>query len=46
MWLTTIPDLLTAGIALASLTLLLRYKVNSIWLIGGGGILGLIHTLR
>lgn len=38
-------DPLTILIALASLILLIKYKVNSTWLIFGGGIAGLISTL-
>ena len=34
----------TIGLALASLVALVRFRINSIWLILGGGILGwLLH---
>ena len=37
-------DPLTIGLALASLVALVRFRINSIWLILGGGILGwLLH---
>jgi chromate transporter len=40
-------DPLTAGIALVSLVLLIRFKINSTWLIAGGAALGLLYqTLR
>jgi chromate transporter len=34
-------DWLTAGLALASLALLLRYRVNSAWLVLGGAAVGI-----
>jgi chromate transporter len=37
----TIVDWLTAGLALASLALLLRYRVNSAWLVLGGAAVGI-----
>ena len=37
-----IVDLPTAGLALASAVLLLRYRVNSAWLVAGGAALGLL----
>lgn len=41
----SLVDLLTVAIALLSLVLLLRFKVNSTWLILGGGLVGLIRLL-
>ncbi len=38
---TAISDVATAGIALVSALLLLRYRVNSSWLVAGGAALGL-----
>ena len=43
--LTAVIDPLTILIALASLFLLLRFKLNSTWLIAGGALIGLIHVL-
>jgi chromate transporter len=40
-----ILDPITIIIMLASLFLLLRYKINSTWLITSGALIGLIHTL-
>jgi len=40
---TTFVDLLTVLAALASLFLLLRFKLNTTWLIAGGALLGLAH---
>jgi chromate transporter len=42
---TAILDPITILIALVSLFLLLRYKLNSTWLIAGGVLIGLIHVL-
>jgi chromate transporter len=42
---TAVIDPLTILIALASLFLLLRFKLNSTWLIAGGVLIGLIHVL-
>jgi chromate transporter len=42
---TAVIDPLTILIGLASLFLLLRFKINSTWLIAGGALIGLIHTL-
>ncbi|MGD0709061.1 MAG: chromate efflux transporter [Anaerolineaceae bacterium] len=42
---TAIIDPITILIALVSLFLLLRFKLNSTWLIAGGALIGLIHTL-
>ena len=39
---SSITDLLTATLALASLTLMIRFRINSFWLIGLGAIAGLI----
>lgn len=38
-------DPLTALLALAAFLLLLRSKVNSTWLIGGGALIGLLHAV-
>jgi chromate transporter len=44
---SALVDPLTAGIAAVSAVLLLRYRINSVWLIAGGAILGLmVTTLR
>lgn len=40
-----IIDPLTAGLALASLVLLLRFRVNSAWLVLAGGAIGLLARL-
>ncbi len=40
-----IVDPLTAGLALASLVLLLRFRVNSVWLVLGGGVSGLLARM-
>lgn len=42
---TAVVDPLTILVVLVSLLLLLRFKVNSTWLIAGGALLGLLHTL-
>jgi len=42
---TAIIDPITILVALVSLFLLLRFKINSTWLIAGGVLIGLIHTL-
>jgi chromate transporter len=42
---TAVIDPLTILIGLVSLFLLLRFKINSTWLIAGGALIGLIHTL-
>jgi chromate transporter len=38
----SIFDVVTIGIALASLVLLIRYRINSTWLIAGGALTGLL----
>jgi len=43
---TAVVDALTAGIAVASLALLLRFRVNSTWLIAGGALLGVVFGAR
>ncbi|HEX9680096.1 MAG TPA: chromate efflux transporter [Anaerolineales bacterium] len=43
---TSLTDLPTVGIALASLVFLIRFKVNSTWLIAAGAILGLLTMGR
>ncbi|MGD0751308.1 MAG: chromate efflux transporter [Anaerolineales bacterium] len=42
---TAVIDPITILIALVSLFLLLRFKINSTWLIAGGALIGLIHVL-
>ncbi|HTX90893.1 MAG TPA: chromate efflux transporter [Anaerolineales bacterium] len=42
---TAILDPVTIMIALISLALLLRLKINSTWLIAGGALIGLVHSL-
>ena len=42
---TAVVDPLTILVVLASLLLLLRFKVNSTWLIAGGALFGLLHIL-
>src|SRR5215216_1360598 len=42
---SSIVDFYTASIAIFSLFLLLRYKINSTWLIAGGAIAGFISSL-
>ena len=42
---SSLTDLYTAIIAIVSLFLLLRYKINSTWLIAGGAIVGFISSL-
>ena len=37
-----VVDVWTAGLAVASAVLLLRYRVNSAWLVLFGGILGIV----
>jgi len=40
-----IVDALTAGLALAAAVLLVRYRVNSAWLVLGGGAVGIAYRL-
>lgn len=42
----TIIDLTTAGLALISAVLLIRFRINSVWLILAGAIIGLIVSLE
>ena len=42
---TAIVDPITILILIFSLFLLLRYKINSTWLIAGGALVGLVHIL-
>ena len=42
---TAIIDPITVVIVLVSLLLLLRFKINSTWLVAGGALIGLIHIL-
>jgi chromate transporter len=42
---TAIIDPFTIIIVIASLFFLLRFKLNSTWLIAGGALIGLLHTL-
>jgi chromate transporter len=41
---SALVDPLTISIALISLVLLLRFKINSTWLIAGGALVGFIST--
>jgi chromate transporter len=41
---SSIIDPLTAIIAVAALVLLMRFKVNSTWLIAGGALIGLLSA--
>jgi chromate transporter len=41
---TSIVDGLTAGLGLAAAVLLIRFRVNSAWLVLGGGLTGLVAT--
>jgi chromate transporter len=41
-----IADALTAGIAVASLAILVRFRVNTTWLIVGGALLGIAASAR
>ena len=40
----SLVDPMTVLIALAALVLLLRFKINSTWLIGGGALIGLVYA--
>jgi chromate transporter len=42
---TAIQDPLTIVIVLVSLFLLLRFKLNSTWMIAAGALIGVIHVL-
>lgn len=42
---SALVDPLTVGVALVSLGLLLRWRINSTWLIAGGALIGLAHVL-
>jgi chromate transporter len=42
---TAVRDPITILIVLVSLFLLLRYKLNSTWLIAGGALIGILHIL-
>lgn len=41
----SVVDPLTIVLALAALVLLFRYRLNSVWLIGGGALTGLVRAL-
>ena len=41
---TAVVDPLTIAVAAASLVLLLRFKLNSTWLMAGGALVGLLHA--
>ena len=43
---TAVVDAVTAGIAVVSLALLIRFRVNSTWLITGGALIGLAFSAR
>jgi chromate transporter len=40
-----IVDAMTAALAIGAAILLVRFKINSTWLITGGGIIGLVYSL-
>ena len=42
---TSIVDILTAVIAMVAAILLIRFRVNSAWLVAGGGAVGLLASL-
>jgi chromate transporter len=42
---TAIKDWLTAGIAIIAGILLIKFKVNSVWLVLGGGVIGIVYWL-
>jgi chromate transporter len=42
---TSIVDALTVVIAVAAMALLLRFKINSTWLIAGGALVGLLRAI-
>jgi chromate transporter len=41
----SLVDPLTTIVAFAALALLLRYKINSTWLIAGGALIGLLSAV-
>jgi chromate transporter len=41
----SLTDPLTIMLAVVALALLMRYRVNSVWLIGGGALIGLIKAM-
>ena len=42
---TALIDPITIGIALICLIILIRFQTNSTWLIAGGALIGLLHTI-
>jgi chromate transporter len=40
---SALPDLRSAAVAVAALVLLLRFRINSAWLVLGGGVIGLLR---
>jgi len=42
---TALVDAVTVVVAVVSLALLMRTRVNSAWLLGAGAIIGIVHTL-
>jgi len=42
---TAITDALTLAVALGALAILVRTKLNSAWLVGGGVVIGFVHAL-
>jgi chromate transporter len=40
-----IVDPVTASVAVAAFVVLVRWKVNSVWLLVGGGVLGVVARL-
>jgi len=43
---TAVVDAVSAGITLVSLFLLLRFRLNSTWLIVGGALIGVALSVR
>ena len=42
---TALIDPITIGVAVICLIILIRFQTNSTWLIAGGALIGLLHTL-
>jgi chromate transporter len=40
-----ISDVLTAALAIAALTVLVRWRPNAFWLVAAGAIIGITHAL-
>jgi chromate transporter len=43
---SSIVDVLTAALAVIAAVLLIRFKVNSAWLVLGGGVAGLLKSVQ